>query len=113
MDESEIKTKIARETAEAMVILSPKKAADWVARMPVGEARSASMERVVSEWVEQDPVATAEWLNQFPNDQSIDGALAIFSHEVAEKQPQSALQWAQSIEDSERRERVIQYVKNK
>ena len=113
MDESEIKTKIARETAEAMVILSPKKAADWVARMPVGEARSASMERVVSEWVEQDPAATAEWLNQFPNDQSIDGALAIFAHEVAEKQPQSALQWAQSIEDSERRERVIQYVKNK
>ena len=113
MDESEIKTKIARETAEAMVILSPKKAADWVARMPVGEARSASMERVVSEWVEQDPVATAEWLNQFPNDQSIDGALAIFAREVAEKQPQSALQWAQSIEDSQRRERVIQYIKNK
>ena len=113
MDESEIKTKIARETAEAMVILSPKKAADWVARMPVGEARSASMERVVSEWVEQDPVATAEWLNQFPNDQSIDGALAIFAREVAEKQPQSALQWAQSIEDSQRRERVLQYIKNK
>ena len=113
MDESEIKTKIAKETAKAMVILLPEKAADWVARMPVGEARSASMERVVSQWVEQDPVATAEWLNQFPNDQSIDGALAIFAHEVAEKQPQSALQWAQSIEDSERRERVIQYVKNK
>ena len=113
MDESEIKTKIAKETAKAMVILLPEKAADWVARMPVGEARSASMERVVSQWVEQDPVATAEWLNQFPNDQSIDGALAIFAHEVAEKQPKSALQWAQSIEDSERRERVIQYIKNK
>ena len=113
MDESEIKTKIAKETAKAMVILSPEKAADWVARMPVGEARSASMERVVSQWVEDDPVATAEWLNQFPNDQGIDGTLAIFSHAVAEKQPQSALQWAQSIEDSERRERVIQYIKNK
>jgi hypothetical protein len=113
MDESEIKTKIAKETAKAMVILSPDKAADWVARMPAGEARSAGMERVVSQWVERDPVATAEWLNKFPNDQSIDGALAIFSHQIADKQSQSALQWAQSIEDSERRERVIQYIKNK
>ena len=113
MDESKIKTKIARETAKAIVILSPEKAADWVARMPVGEARSVSMERVVSEWVEQDPVATAEWLNQFPNEQSIDGALAIFSHQIAKKDPQSALQWAQAIEDSQHRERVIQYIKNK
>ena len=113
MDESKTKTKIAKETAKAMVILSPEKAADWVARMPAGEARSASVERVVSEWVEQDPVATAEWLNQFPNDQSIDVALAIFSHQIAEKQPQSALQWAQAIEDPERKERVIQYIKNK
>jgi len=113
MDESGIKTKIAKETAKAMVILSSEKAADWVARMPAGEARSAGMERVVSQWVERDPVATAEWLNKFPNDQSIDGALAIFSHQIAEKQPQSALQWAQAIEDPERRARVIQYIKNK
>ena len=94
-----------------MVILSPEKAADWVARMPLGEARSASMERVVSEWVEQDPVATAEWLNHFSSDQQIDGALAIFSHQIAKKDPQSALQWAHAIEDPKRKERATGYVK--
>ncbi len=68
------------------------------------------MENVVNEWAEQDPVATGEWLNKFPDGKMIDASLAIFSHKIAKKNPDVALEWANSIQEPKRRERVIGYV---
>jgi len=74
--------------------------------MPEGQVRMESMEKVVSVWAKQDPVATAEWLNEFPSSELMDQPITAFVREVALKDPENALTWAQSIVDDEKRNRV-------
>ena len=70
---------------------SPVEAAEWVSKMPEGEARSESMEEVVTQWARKDPTATAEWLNQFPSGELMDEPIQRFVREVARKDPDTAL----------------------
>ena len=74
-----------------------------MSQMPEGEARSESMEEVVTQWARKDPTATAEWLNQFPSGELMDEPIQRFVREIARKDPDSAMTWAQSIVDEERR----------
>jgi hypothetical protein len=107
MEESTNKVEIASDVAEKFSATSPVEAADWVSRMPAGQTRSRSIEKVVSEWSEVDPTAAAAWLNQLPPNEPKDGAIAILARGIAKKDPESAMDWARTIQEPERRERVM------
>ena len=75
--------------------------------MPQGEARSESMEEVVTQWARKDPTATADWLNKFPSGELMDEPIQRFVREVVRSDPEIALTWAEAIVDEERRAKTI------
>ena len=85
--------------------------AKWVEKMPEGEARSESMEEVVTQWARKDPTAAADWLNQFPSGELMDEPIQRFVREVVRKDPEIAMTWAEAIVDEERKTRTITEVK--
>ena len=86
--------------------------ADYAASLPDGDDRAFALSQLVDNWSLQDPTAFATWLNTAPSGLNLDQAIAtlISKTDSANYSPQVALQWAESISDSDLRYESIKHV---
>lgn len=91
---------------------SPSSLADYAASLPDGDNRAFALTQLVDNWSLQDPAAFATWLNTSPPGMNLDQAIAtmISKTDSANYSPQVALQWAESISDTNLKYDSIKHV---
>lgn len=101
------KTRLLGEWAEN----DPAAAAAWLSAREVdentlGHASSA----IIREWTRYDMAASAEWLNSQPTSPALDRAVMSYTYRAAQEDPANAMTWAESIDNSWMRNRMMQHV---
>jgi hypothetical protein len=95
-------SRVASEWAEE----DPMAVLEWAAELPDATRRFAYSE-ALDEWTERDAVAAGEYLVNMQPGEAKDSAVSGFATELARDEPVTALQWAETIGDSELRDRTV------
>jgi hypothetical protein len=78
------------------------KAADWMEKLPAGDARDAAIRGIVSafSWLPEQQKKLEKWVNALPPSHQKDIAVATCVTKISEKEPTRAMDMAATIEDS-------------
>jgi hypothetical protein len=88
------------------------KAADWMEKLPVGDARDAAIRGIVSalSWLPEQQKKLEKWANALPPSHQKDIAVATCVTKISEKEPARALDMAATIEDPTLRAEALAHV---
>lgn len=88
------------------------KAADWMEKLPAGDARDAAIRGIVSAfpWLPEQQKKLEKWANALPPSHQKDIAVATCVTEISEKEPARAMDMAATIGDSTLRAVALAHV---
>jgi len=88
------------------------KAADWMEKLPAGDARDAAIRGIVSafSWLPKQQKKLGKWANALPPSHQKDIAVATCVTKISEKEPARAMDMAATIEDSTLRAEALAHV---
>lgn len=88
------------------------KAADWMEKLPAGDARDAAIRGIVSAffWLPEQQKKLEKWVNALPPSHQKDIAVATCVTKISEKEPARAMDMAATIEDSTLRAEALAHV---
>jgi hypothetical protein len=88
------------------------KAADWMEKLPVGDARDAAIRGIVSalSWLPEQQKKLEKWANALPPSHQKDIAVATCVTKISEKEPARAMDMAATIKDSTLRAEALAHV---
>ncbi|MDA9260764.1 hypothetical protein N9P58_02740 [Puniceicoccaceae bacterium] len=102
-----MKTALIGEWAES----DPAAAAAWLSNLSTEDpAYSHATTQITSEWTRYDLTASSEWLNSLPASPELDRAVATYTYRAAQEDPPTAMSWAESINNANMRNRMMQQV---
>ncbi len=102
-----MKTALIGEWAES----DPAAAAAWLSNLSTEDpAYSHATTQITREWTRYDLTASSEWLNSLPASPELDRAVATYTYRAAQEDPPTAMSWAESINNANMRNRMMQQV---
>ena len=102
-----MKTALIGEWAES----DPAAAAAWLSNLSADDpAYSYATTQITREWTRYDLTASSEWLNSLPASPELDRAVATYTYRAAQEDPPTAMSWAESINNANMRNRMMQQV---
>ena len=102
-----MKTALIGEWAES----DPAAAAAWLSNLSTEDpAYSHATTQITREWTRYDLTASSEWLNSLPAAPELDRAVATYTYRAAQEDPPTAMSWAESINNANMRNRMMQQV---
>ena len=102
-----MKTALIGEWAES----DPAAAAAWLSNLSAEDpAYSHATTQITREWTRYDLTASSEWLNSLPASPELDRAVATYTYRAAQEDPPTAMSWAESINNANMRNRMMQQV---
>ena len=104
---TDMKTALIGEWAES----DPAAAAAWLSNLSTEDpAYSHATTQITREWTRYDLTASSEWLNSLPASPELDRAVATYTYRAAQEDPPTAMSWAESINNANMRNRMMQQV---
>jgi hypothetical protein len=88
---------VAKETIKS---LRPDEASKWFNLMQDSPMRTATAERIVWAWADQDPQNAAQWISSLSPGTTRDSAISVYTQVLNRYDPATATQWAAKIEDT-------------
>jgi hypothetical protein len=102
-----MKTALIGEWAES----DPAAAAAWLSNLSAEDpAYRQATTQITREWTRYDLTASSEWLNSLPASPELDRAVATYTYRAAQEDPPTAMSWAESINNANMRNRMMQQV---
>lgn len=89
--------------ADSWARAAPEQAADWIIHLPAseGEVRDFAVGQLMAAWARKDLVKTADWLIGLPEGTTSNVAVSVYVPILAETEPDLAVQWLETIQDSD------------
>jgi hypothetical protein len=100
-------SKLAGIIANRMAVQDPKRAADWLKKLPE-EARTLATIHVAVPWGHRAPKEASEWAMTLPPEQRTE-ALGAIASQWARKDPEAAGQWLSSLKGASRDQAIAAY----
>ncbi len=102
-----MKTALIGEWAES----DPAAAAAWLSNLSAEDpAYRQATTQITREWTRYDLTASSEWLNSLPASPELDRAVATYTYRAAQEDPPTAMSWAESINNANMRNKMMQQV---
>lgn len=93
--------------ARERAAIDPLQAIDQVLKTPQDDLRYAAIHSLINEWAGYQPTETGNWINQQAPSPEVDAAIAGYAQAIYRGFPNEALEWAESIDNSEKRTSIV------
>ncbi|MGE4650047.1 MAG: hypothetical protein AAEJ53_04085, partial [Myxococcota bacterium] len=98
---------VLRALARTWALQDPRAAMIWLATLPAGLKREASVSNAFRVWLDRDPEAAERWLLAEVPSASLDAGVSVMVGRHREASREQALTWASRIDEPSLREEVL------
>ena len=98
---------VLRALARTWALQDPRAAMIWLATLPAGLKREASVSNAFRVWLDRDPEAAERWLLEEVRSASLDAGVSVMVGRHREASRERALTWASRIDEPSLREEVL------
>ena len=103
LPEGSFKNQIIQQLAGRLSRDDPKGTVDWVMSAATGDTKRRALGEAVDNWAEKDPAAAGTFLASQKPAPEMDSAISQYARTIAKTEPAKAWEWAQTIQDAERK----------
>lgn len=103
LPEGSFKNQLIQRLADRLSRTDPEATADWVMRSATGDTQRRALGEAMNNWAGKDPAAAGAFLAAQQASPQMDSAISEYARAIAKAEPAKAWEWAQTIQDAERK----------